>query len=151
MVTTHQMMSEKSCLQWMVPKSLGSRKHCDAPKVSHWCPVCHSSLIDHPVWTPFGRHPAPHAAVGSQNHGEGVSTLTRARPKSEITVLNCLLVCFWDAFWITFGHHFGNFSVKCDNVFSMRIWNHICTNIAASNNKNVDFASLQMCCKHRQA
>ena len=49
-------------------------------------PVCHSSLSDHPIWTAFGRHPAPHAAVGSQDHGEGLSTLTRARPKSEITV-----------------------------------------------------------------
>ena len=49
-------------------------------------PVCHLSLIDHRIWTPFGRHPAPHAAVGSQDHGEGLSTLTRARPKSEITV-----------------------------------------------------------------
>ena len=48
--------------------------------------VCHSSLIDDPVWTPFGRHPAPHAAVESQDHREGLSTLTRARPKSEITV-----------------------------------------------------------------
>ena len=48
--------------------------------------VCHSSLIDHPVWTPFGRHPAPHAAVGSQDHGGGLSTRTRARPKSEIIV-----------------------------------------------------------------
>ena len=49
-------------------------------------PVCHSSLIDHPVWTPFGRHRAPHAAVRIQEHGGGLSTLTRARPKSEITV-----------------------------------------------------------------
>ena len=61
-------------------------------------PVCHSSLIDHPIWTPFGRHPAPHAAVGSQDHGEGLSTLTRERPKSEITVWYCLFVCFRDAF-----------------------------------------------------
>ena len=49
-------------------------------------PVRHLSLVYYPVWTPFGRHPAPHAAVGSQDHGEGLSTLTRARPKSEITV-----------------------------------------------------------------
>ena len=48
--------------------------------------VCHSSLIDHPVWTPFGRQPAPNAAVRIQDHGGGLSTLTRARPKSEITV-----------------------------------------------------------------
>ena len=54
--------------------------------VSLVSPVCHLSLIDHRIWTPFGRHPAPNAAVGSQDHGEGLSTLTRARPKSEITV-----------------------------------------------------------------
>ena len=49
-------------------------------------PVCHLSLIDHPIWKLFGHHPAPHAVVGSQDHGEGPSTLTGARPKSEITV-----------------------------------------------------------------
>ena len=49
-------------------------------------PVCHSSLIDHPVWTPFGRQPAPNAAVRIQDHGGALSTLTRARAKSEITV-----------------------------------------------------------------
>ena len=94
--------------------------------------VCHSS----PVWIHFGRHPAPHAAVRIQDHGGGLSTLTRARPKSEITVRYCLFVCFWEAFWTTFGPHVGHFSVKCDPVFSMRIWNHICTNIAASNSND---------------
>ena len=49
-------------------------------------PVCHSSLIDHPIWRLFGHHPAPNAVVGSQDHGERPSTLTGARPKSEITV-----------------------------------------------------------------
>ena len=49
-------------------------------------PVCDLSLLDHRIWIPFGRHPAPHAAIGSQDHGEGLSTLTKARPKSEITV-----------------------------------------------------------------
>ena len=83
----------------MVPRSMGLRKHCDAPKVPRWQPVCHSGLIDHPIWTPFGWHPALHAAVGSQDHGEGLSTLTRARPKSEITVWYHIFVCFWDAFW----------------------------------------------------
>ena len=114
-------------------------------------PICHSSLIGHPFWTPFGRHPALHAAVGSQYHGEELSTLARARPKSEITVWSCLLVRFWDAFWTTFGLNVGHFSIKCDPVFSMRIRSHICINIGASNNKNVDFASHQMCCKHKQA
>ena len=60
--------------------------------------VCHLSLIDHPVWTPFGRLSAPNAAVRIQDHGGGLSTLTRARPKSEITVWYCLFVCFLDAF-----------------------------------------------------
>ena len=31
------------------------------------------------------------------------------------------------------------------------MWKHIRINIAASNSKNVDFASYQMCCKHKQA
>ena len=104
-------------------------------------PVRHSSLIDHPIWTPFGRHPAPDAVVGSQDHGEGPSTLTRARPKSEITVWSCLLVRFWDTFWTTFAPHVGHFSIKCDPVFNETFCNRILTNIAASNNKNVDFAS----------
>ena len=55
--------------------------------------------------------------------------------------LNLPLVNFWDAFWTTFGPHVGHFSIKCDPVFSMRIWSHICINMGASNNKNVDFAS----------
>ena len=114
-------------------------------------PVCHLSLIDHRIWTPFGRHPAPHGAVGVQDHGGGLSTLTRGRPKSEITVWHCLLVRFWNPFWTTFGPHVAHFPIKCDPVFNMRIWNHICSNIGASNDKNVDFASHQMCCKHRQA
>ena len=45
----------------------------------------------------------------------------------------------------------AHFPIKGDPVFNMRIWNHICSNIGASNDKNVDFASHQMCCKHRQA
>ena len=57
-----------------------------AKSASQVTPVRHSSLIDHPIWAPFGRHPAPDAVVGSQDHGEGPSTLTGARPKSEITV-----------------------------------------------------------------
>ena len=102
----------------MVPRSMGLRKHCNAPRsASLVTPVCHSNLIDHPIWTHFGRHPAPHAAVGSQDHGEGLSTLTRARPKSEITVWNCILVRFWDAFWTSFGPHFGNFGVSWETCF----------------------------------
>ena len=122
-----------------------------AKNASLMIPVRHSGLIDDPIWTPFGRHPAPHAAVGSQDHGGGLSTLTRARPKSEITVWSCLLVRFWDAFWTTFGLHVGHFSNKGVPIFSMQIWIHFCINIAASNNENVAFASYQMCCKHRQA
>ena len=104
--------------------------------------VCHSSLLDHPVWIPFGRHPAPHSAVRIQDHGGGRSTLTRARPKSEITVWSCLLVRFWNAFWTTFGPHVGHFSIKCVPIFSMQVWIHICINIAPSNNKKVAFCKL---------
>ena len=39
-----------------------------------------------PRLDPFGRHPAPHVAVRIQDCGGGLSALTRARPKSEITV-----------------------------------------------------------------
>ncbi len=122
-----------------------------AKRVSQVTLVCHSSLIDHPVWNPFGRHPDTHAAVRIQDHGRGLRTLPRARPKSEITVWNCLLVRFWNAFWTTFGPQVGHFSIKCDPVFSVSLWNQIRTNIASSHNKNVDFASYQMCCKHKQA
>ena len=57
--------------------------------------------------------------------------------------LGRLLDHIWNLCW--------NFSVKCEAVFSMRIWDHICINFADLNNNKVAVASHQMCCKHRQA